>query len=151
MRKSQGIKEKKKPSSIFKYTKHLKDISPLFETNLSGKLLLFLSPWKWRWKSLSCVQFFVPHGYTVPGILQARVLEWVAFPFSRVSSQPRGWIQVFHITGGFFTSSAARKAQEYWSGQPIPSPGDRPNPGINPESPALQVDSLPIELWGKPI
>ena len=36
--------------------------------------------------------------------------------------------------------------QEYWSGLPFPSPGNLPNPGIEPESPALQVDSLPIEL-----
>ena len=32
--------------------------------------------------------------------------------------------------------------QEYWSGSPLPSPGDLPNPGIEPESPALQADSL---------
>ena len=43
--------------------------------------------------------------YTVHGILQARILEWVA----------------------------------------IPSPGDRPNPGIEPKSPTLQADSLPAE------
>ena len=41
------------------------------------------------------------------------------------------------------------EAQEYQSGQPIPSPGDLPNPGIEPESCALQVDSLPTELSGK--
>ena len=35
--------------------------------------------------------------------------------------------------------------QEYWSGLPFPSPGDLPNPGIKPESPALQADSLPSE------
>ena len=39
---------------------------------------------------------------------------------------------------------------EYWSGQPFPSPGDRPNPGIEPSSPALQADSLPAEPQGKP-
>ena len=43
-------------------------------------------------------------GYTVHGILQARILEWVAFPFSRGSSQPRELIQVSHIAGGFFTN-----------------------------------------------
>ena len=48
--------------------------------------------------------------YKVHGILQARILEWVAFP----------------------------------------SPGDLPNPGIEPRSPALQVDSLPAEPQGKP-
>ena len=40
--------------------------------------------------------------------------------------------------------------QEYWSGLPFPFPGDLPNPGIEPWSPALQADSLPTELGGKP-
>ena len=39
---------------------------------------------------------------------------------------------------------------EYWNGQPFPSPGDLPNPGIEPRSPTLQVDSLPAEPPGKP-
>ena len=51
-----------------------------------------------------------PMDYTVHGILQARILEWIAFP----------------------------------------SPGDLPNPGIKPRSPALQADSLPAEPPGKP-
>ena len=40
--------------------------------------------------------------------------------------------------------------QEYWSGLPFPSPGDLPDPGIVPVSPAWQADSLPAELQGKP-
>ena len=40
--------------------------------------------------------------------------------------------------------------QEYWSGLPFPSPGDLPNPGIKPMSPALQADSLPYEPPAKP-
>ena len=40
--------------------------------------------------------------------------------------------------------------QRFWSGLPFPSPGDLPNPGIEPGSPALQADSLPTELQGKP-
>ena len=40
--------------------------------------------------------------------------------------------------------------QEYWSGLPFPSPGDLPDPGIEPESPALQADSLPSEPPEKP-
>ena len=40
--------------------------------------------------------------------------------------------------------------QEYWSGLPFPSPGDLPDPGIEPESPALQADALPSEPPGKP-
>ena len=39
--------------------------------------------------------------------------------------------------------------QEYWSGLPFPSPGDLPNPGIEPWSPALQADTLPSEQQGK--
>ena len=40
--------------------------------------------------------------------------------------------------------------QNYWSGLPCPPPGDLPNPGIEPRSPALQEDSLPSEPPGKP-
>ena len=52
--------------------------------------------------------------YTVHGILQARILEWVAVPFSRGSSQPRGWTQVSRIAGGFFTSWATRPRFKSW-------------------------------------
>ena len=41
--------------------------------------------------------------------------------------------------------------KKYWSELPFPSPGDFPNPGIKPGSPALQADALPSELLGKPI
>ena len=58
----------------------------------------------------SCLTLCNPMDYTVHGILQARILEWVAFPFS----------------------------------------GDLSNPGIEPRSPTLQVDSLPAEPPGKP-
>ena len=54
--------------------------------------------------------------YTVHEILQARILEWVAFPFSRGSSQPRDRTQVSHIAGRFFTSWDTKEAQEHWSG-----------------------------------
>ena len=49
--------------------------------------------------------------YTVHGILQARILKWVAILFSRGSSQPRDQTQVSHIAGGFFTSWAIKEAQ----------------------------------------
>ena len=41
--------------------------------------------------------------------------------------------------------------QEHWSGLPFTSPGHLPNPGIEPTSPTLQVDSLPSETQGKPL
>ena len=40
--------------------------------------------------------------------------------------------------------------QEYWSGLPVPSPGDFPDPGMEPASPALVVDSLPLSYLGSP-
>ena len=64
----------------------------------------------------SCLTLCDLMDHTVHGIIQARILEWVAFPFSRRSSQPRDWTQVSHTAGGFFTSRATREAQEYWSG-----------------------------------
>ena len=97
----------------------------------------------------SCPTLCNPMDYTVHEILQDRILEWVAFSFSRGSSQPRDWTQVPHIVGRFFTSWATREAQEYWSRYPIPSPGDLPDPRIELGSPALQADSLPTELSGK--
>ena len=51
----------------------------------------------------SCPTLFDPMDYTVHGILQARILEWVAVPFSKGSSQPRDRTQVSHIAGRFFT------------------------------------------------
>ena len=41
--------------------------------------------------------------------------------------------------------------QEYWSGWLFPSPGDLPDPGIEPRSPALQAASLPSDPPGKPV
>jgi len=52
----------------------------------------------------SCPTLWDPMDYIVYGILQARILEWVAFPFSRVSSQPRDQTQVSRNAGGFFTN-----------------------------------------------
>ena len=46
---------------------------------------------------------------SVHGILQARILEWVVFPFARESSQTRDWTQVSQIAGGFFTVWATRE------------------------------------------
>ena len=105
--------------------------------------------------SLSCVRLCDPmdsslQGSSVHGILQSRILEWVAMPSSRGSSQSRDWTQVSHIAGRFFTIWAISKAQEYWIGYPIPSPGNLPDPEIEPGSPALQADSLPADLPGKP-
>ena len=59
----------------------------------------------------SCLTLCDPMDYTVNGILHGRILEWVAFPFFRGSSQPRDLTQVSLIAGGFFISWATREAQ----------------------------------------
>ena len=58
----------------------------------------------------SCLTLCDPIDYSVHGILQTRILEWVAISFSRVSSQPRNQTGVFCIAGGFFSSWAIRVA-----------------------------------------
>ena len=86
-------------------------------------------------------------GFSVHGVLQARrvgshsLLQGI-FP-------TQDWTQDSCFAGRFFTIWAAREASEYWIGQPIPSPGDLPNPGIELGSPALQADALPSEPPGK--
>ena len=52
----------------------------------------------------SCPTLYDPMDQTIHGILQARILEWGDFSFSRGYCQPRDQTQVSHIAGGFFTS-----------------------------------------------
>ena len=72
---------------------------------------------KWVKVVQLCLTLCNPMDYTVHGILQARILEWVAVPFSRGSSQPRDRTQVSHIAGGYFTNWATREAQIQYSVQ----------------------------------
>ena len=81
---------------------------------------------KWKWVSQSCPTLCdsmdcSPPDSSVHRILQARILEWVAMPSSRRSSQPRDWTQVSHIAGGFFIVWATWEAQEYleWVAYPF--------------------------------
>ena len=60
-----------------------------------------------------------PPGPSIHGILQTRILEWVAISFSRASSQPRLWTQVSHITGRVFTVRATREARNDFIWQEI--------------------------------
>ena len=61
-------------------------------------------------------------------------------------------VQLFAIpwTVAYQASSMGFSRQEYWSGLPFPSPGNLPDPGIKPRSPALQADVLLSEPPGKP-
>ena len=92
--------------------------------------------WILKWSEVKVAQSYPTlcnsMDYAIRGILQARIQEWVAIPFSRGSSQPRNGTQVSHIASRFFTSWAIR---EYWSELPFPPPSDLPHPGIKPKSP----------------
>ena len=76
--------------------------------SLEGRFLILGLPVKVKVAQL-CPTLCNSMDYTVHGILQARILEWVAFPFFRGSSQPRDRTQVSHI-GRFFTSWPTREA-----------------------------------------
>ena len=73
--------------------------------------------------------------YIVYGVLQARILEWVVFLFSKGSSQPRSWTQVSHIAGRLFTSWATREAKNTGVGSLSLLPGIFPTQGSNPGLP----------------
>ena len=60
-----------------------------------------------------------------------------------------GRVRLFAIPWTVAPPSMGFSRQEYWSGLPFPSPGDLPDPGIEPGSPALQADSLPTAPPGK--
>ena len=57
-----------------------------------------------------CLTLRNPMDYSAHGILQARILEWGAFHFSKGSSQHKNWTHVSHVAGGFFTSWVIREA-----------------------------------------
>ena len=105
-----------------------------------------------KWKPLSSVWLFVTP-WTIQSMEFSRPEYWRVGSLSLLqgSSHPRNQTQVSRITGRFFTNWATEEAQGYWSGQPISPPGDLPDPGVKLGSPALQVDSLPIELSGTPL
>ena len=60
----------------------------LLSSLASSRLSLSVVPWKWKWKFLSCVRFFATPWTVVPGILLARILEWVDEAFTDCSEQP---------------------------------------------------------------
>ena len=101
------IDGRKWPSSTF----NLLDANFPFDLKVKGFFLLLLElmsqtgEGEVKWSESHSVMSD-PMDHTVDGILQARILEWVAFPFSRGSSQPRDRTQVSRIADRFFTSWA---------------------------------------------
>ena len=99
-------------------------------------------------------------GSSIHGIFQARVLEWGAIPFSdhnlcgrhnKVKSLSRVRLCDPWTVAHQAPPSMGFSRQENWSWLPFPSPGDLPDPGIEPRSPAFQADALTSEPPGKPM
>ena len=92
----------------------------------------------------------------VPGILQARTLQWVAIYFFnawkwKVKVKSLSHVRLFATPWTVACQaplSVGFSRQEYWSGLPFPSPGDLPDPGIEPGSPTLEADALTSEPPG---
>ena len=92
--------------------------------------------------------------------LMSRVFVWKNTKSLKPSKQHEatGYNETLNMSQEVTPWTAAHQAppsmgfsrQEYWSGLPFPPPGDLPNPGTEPRSPALQADSLPSEPPGKP-
>ena len=102
------------PKTTLRFCTSLEEFTELNESCYSYGLL-------WKCKSVRCsVMSLCDHmDYSLPassvhGILQARMLEWVAISFSRGSFQPRDQTQVSCITGRFFTIWATREATVYY-------------------------------------
>ena len=78
---------------------------------------------------------------------RSNLLHVESFTFSKVKSPSRvSLFTTLWTVAHQAPPSIGFSRQEYWSGQPFSSPGDLPNPGIEPRFPALQEDSLPAEL-----
>ena len=73
--------------------------------------------------------------------------ETFVLPFPEVKWKPPSHVQLF--VSPWTIQSMAFSRPESWSGEPVPSPGDLPNPEIEPRSPTFRADSLPAEPWGR--
>ena len=119
--------------------------------------IVYLVPWK---KSTFRFQFSCAPGFGV-FISQSRInyqlfnqlyIEHIlCLKWSEVKSLSRVWLFATPWTIAHQAPlSMGFSRQEYWNGLPFPSPGNLPNPGIEPRSPTLQADALTSELPGKP-
>ena len=95
---------------------------------------------------------FLPRG-------KCLLISWLPSPAAVIWEVKRSEVKTFSRVRLFVTAwtgayqappSMGFSRQECWSGFPFPSPGDLPDPGIEPGSPTLQADALPSETPGKP-
>ena len=124
------------------------------------------SPWNFpgqntRVGSLSLLQGILPTQGLNPDVPHCRQILYqlshkgslkdVERKWKKVKSLSRVWLFATPWTVAHQDAQSMEfSRQEYWSGMPFPSPGDLPNPGIEPWSPALQADALLSEPPGKP-
>ena len=123
---------------------------------LECTIQLYVSTRVMKWKkgkvAQLCPTLWDPMNYRVRGILQARILEWVAVPSSRESSQPRDQTQVSSLQADSLPAEPQGKSKNTGVGslfffqQIFPTQEWEMEPG----SSALQADSLPTELTGFP-
>ena len=92
-----------------------------------------------------------PSGSSVHGDYPEKNMEWVALPSSRGLYQPRNWTQVYHIAVNSLPSESPAKPKNIGVDSLFFLQGDLPNPGIEPGSPELRMDSLPAKLPEKPL
>ena len=109
---------------------------------------LVIQPWRAFCDPIDCS----PPGSSVHRILQVKILEWVAIPLSRGTSQPKDWTQVSCIAGGFFTIWAMMEAQGYcsliWNNMKFSTLAkhfESVNPVKEPRS--MQVIFLCFKMW----
>ena len=115
---------------------------------------------KWNSESKFCSLTLYPnvalyfilsfYSYSVSGYHKNTLSKWAYFKIMKWSRSVRLFVTPWTVAYQA-PQSMEFSRQEYWSGLPFPSPGDLPNPGIEPRSSALQADALPSEPPGRPI
>ena len=109
-----------------------------------------------KWKLLSHAPLFATL-WTIRGPWNClwncpdRILEWIAFAFSRGSSQPKAWTQVFTLQADSLAVEPPWKPKNTGVGKLISSPTDLPDPGMELGSSVLQVDSYQLRYEGSPL
>ena len=116
----------------------------VFKIHLYGNMCPVFVFFLFQNRSAMCMDYCSLPGSSVRGILQARVLMWIASPFSRDLLDPGMEPRPPEV--GSLPSEPPGKPKN----TATPSPGELPDPGIEPGSPALQADSLPADGPEKP-
>ena len=106
----------------------------------------------WLTKLYVFTYSFVIGEWLLYNVVLVSVVQWISCMYISKYSE---WVSESHSAMSddslYSIQSMEFPRPQYWSGEPFPSPGDLPKPGIEPRSLALQADSLPAEPQGKPV